>query len=1026
MISGLWLKRLWAPALAALITLFWWNVIAPPPAALHFFEVEIAASRPVTPRIYFNRGAGLRESESSYQDIHPARGFQTVRLPLPPGKYRSLYFDPSQDGVSVEFRVPRIATFSGRTVREFSPEDFISPTHSRPLSEADMAGDVLTKSEAGNVALNLTPLVEFDPVLRLAFGFWSNASLFVPRGLKAFFWSLAAVFIVRAVWIRRARLLYGARDFVRRNPRGALAICAALAAITSSYPVVFFGKSFVSPTSGVRLLYQDSPTLPEYSDLFLEDTRGADVGAMAWAHQPYTVITRRAVVEEHTLPLWNRYNSSGVTLLGQGQSMFGDPLHFLVTLAGGNAWALDLKFVLCKAIFALGLGWSVWLLTRDFAACVIVIFAGAFIAFYNFRVSHPAIFSMSYAPWILAGWLEMILATDRRALSKALTIWFAAGWFLLNSGTVKEAYLLFGALNLTGAIAFLLAPQSFHWKLRRAVPISIAVIAFMLASAPAWLTFLDALSTARTTYDAPFVLQNPRAWLIGLFDDVFYLEVHPGRPVFAPAANFLILLGCLWALTQIRQLVINRFALALLIGLVAAVTVGFAWMPAAWLLQIPFIRNVYYVNNHFSCIAVIHAGVLAGCGFAAARRGLASRRIGWSVSIIALLLGALLWRYFAANPKLWTDGRGYAGWKEFFALHDDFYANVILMVLALGWLTLAAAHHVRRGRLTVVIFSVSLVAVTIVLGRHGQHLAPGFPTNHLLTTPGSRPDLLVTSPTLEFLRAATSLEPGRVIGTGDSLFPGYMSIHGLESMNGPDAITNGHYRDLLDASRLTPTMGWRFSVMPQSATVNQPLLDFLNVRYLATPVGTRLDGGYDERVASLDFDIYRSRTVWPRAFFTPQLGSYETAADLVAQLSDRAGNQPFAAVQEGDRDAPQPSPRAGLNAAVVSAKEYRLTNNATEFTVQAPGPGFIILHETWLRDDFRATLNGNPAPFFRVNHAFKGIAVDTAGSYHVSFSYWPRHMTVSLFMCGIGIVSFTSLFLCLRRKENRITETPRR
>ena len=49
-----------------------------------------------------------------------------------------------------------------------------------------------------------------------------------------------------------------------------------------------------------------------------------------------------------------------------------------------------------------------------------------------------------------------------------------------------------------------------------------------------------------------------------------------------------------------------------------------------------------------------------------------------------------------------------------------------------------------------------------------------------------------------------------------------------------------------------------------------------------------------------------------------------------------------------------------------------------------------MLSETWLKDDFKATINGKRVPYFRVNHAFKGIYLDSGGSYRVCFSYWPR------------------------------------
>src|SRR5690606_13420871 len=158
--------------------------------------------------------------------------------------------------------------------------------------------------------------------------------------------TFAALFTVRVLWQQRARWWLPVWQLAHRKPRAALAFTAVAAAVLSSYLVVFFGKSFMSPGTGILLLYEHNPTVPSYHGTHLDDARGADVGAMHWAHMPYTVMLGRAVWEEGVVPLWNRYNSTGVTLFGQGQSMIGDPLNFLVAIVGGNAWAFDVKFVL--------------------------------------------------------------------------------------------------------------------------------------------------------------------------------------------------------------------------------------------------------------------------------------------------------------------------------------------------------------------------------------------------------------------------------------------------------------------------------------------------------------------------------------------------------------------------------------------------------------------------------------------------------------------------------------------------------
>lgn len=114
---------------------------------------------------------------------------------------------------------------------------------------------------------------------------------------------------------------------------------------------------------------------------------------------------------------------------------------------------------------------------------------------------------------------------------------------------------------------------------------------------------------------------------------------------------------------------------------------------------------------------------------------------------------------------------------------------------------------------------------------------------------------------------------------------------------------------------------------------------------------------------------------------------------------------PFAAVQSGD----VPDHVAGLVTspeipALEPAVEYQLSPNETTFAVQANGPGLIVLAEAYYADDFIALLNGKPVPYFRVNHAFKGIHVERSGLHRVSFRYWPKHLTLGLWLSGAGLV----------------------
>ena len=60
--------------------------------------------------------------------------------------------------------------------------------------------------------------------------------------------------------------------------------------------------------------------------------------------------------------------------------------------------------------------------------------------------------------------------------------------------------------------------------------------------------------------------------------------------------------------------------------------------------------------------------------------------------------------------------------------------------------------------------------------------------------------------------------------------------------------------------------------------------------------------------------------------------------------------------------------------------------------------------EAYLDKDFQVTVNGKPAPYFRVNHAFKGVVVDSPGTYTIAFSYWPQYFTLLLWISGVSLL----------------------
>jgi hypothetical protein len=233
---------------------------------------------------------------------------------------------------------------------------------------------------------------------------------------------------------------------------------------------------------------------------------------------------------------------------------------------------------------------------------------------------------------------------------------------------------------------------------------------------------------------------------------------------------------------------------------------------------------------------------------------------------------------------------------------------------------------------------------------------------------------------------------------------------------------NPYYRELLDAGGVNRIWDWRYIVEPVDVAHLKTVFDALNVRFYAGyHLGDRRPGDEISLIQSSDLDVYESPTVWPRAFFTDSAAVYGDVAQYVSWVKSGDG-RPFAGIERADWARLIPVPRVSGDLAarrVVPAADYDLTTNTTSFTVNATGPGFIVLTEAYEPGNFQATVNGRRVPYLRINHAFKGVYVDGPGTYRVQFSYWPRGLTTALILAGsaLGVVglALAAAWVRLRR-----------
>lgn len=776
--------------------------------------------------------------------------------------------------------------------------------------------------------------------------------------------------------------------FLAANPYRAIFIASVLAVILSSYPVVFFGKSFVSPNH-VGLYRVGQPTVAGYSEVSSENLRGADVGALMWVHVPSTVVESKSILHDHEFPLWNRFNNMGLTLLGQSLSMIGDPLNILVVLSGADSLAWDLKFLAAKLLFSLGVGLSVFMATRHLPTALMLALSANFIGFFAYRFNHPAIFSVCYSPWILYCWYLIRDSTRRyRTLLYCAALMFA-NWMVMNSGTAKEAYMLLAGLNLSGCLMFALTAQDSSIKRIKALMITVSYVLFFLISMPIWMSFVHTLANSFTVYDEPKVFQTSLTLMIGLFDNLFYMEAMEGS-LYNPAANFLILLGVLLAAANFKKLMADKTFLALCITTAIYFALVFGIIPPAVISALPIISKVYHIHNTFSCVMVVQLAVIAGYGIHAFIQNAPDRgSTRKSIIIVSASLAAMLLLYLVASKA-----------------SVGFTAYALMLSAAAVTAAVMLASLSNNTKNTAAAWGLALCLVFLHI-HHGMHLKTDTKFDTYVANPLLRASLQVKSAAAETIKQLTAKEPARVIGFGYTLTSGFSGVYGLENFASADAVVNKYYREFVKALPFDwQGSGWHFFMLYETSRDIQKILDFANLKYyLETPrSNTPLELPWLKHLGRGDLDVYASDSAWPRAFFTDRMTTYNTLPEFLNQIQKGDG-RPFASILSTD------AAKAGallndLSARqAVPASNYRLTNNTTTFTVEAPGKGVIVLDEMYLDDDFKVTVNDKPASYFRVNHIFKGVTVDAPGRYTVSFSYWPKHMSLWVWMSALGLIA---------------------
>lgn len=778
-------------------------------------------------------------------------------------------------------------------------------------------------------------------------------------------------------------------SWIGRHPVAGIFLVSLLAVVINCYPVIFCGRSFVSPVRPMPMVYSAWPSLPGMPvDTPQVNKHGSDVGAMMWYSVPTAFIESRAVLDQGELPLWNRYGHSGDTFIGQFVTMLGDPLQWIVILGRGAALAWDIKFLAAKFLFCSGFGLLVLRLLGSGPLALIYAALAAYCGAFFYINNHPAFFVLSYSPWILVSAMGMLDPRSRHPIRWGL-LWLLADAGCFSGGEISAAVILIGGLNLVAVTRALALGRAAADRINIAGRMAASTLLFLGLTAPLWMSFLGALAGAYSGHSDIRVIQMPLRCLPGIFDDSFFLltvKTIPFNALF-PEAGLLVLVGCLFSVLKWKQFKSDPF---FWINGVVILLVGgcmFGWVPAPVLETIPMFNRIGHAYFDLAYLLVVLLTLQSAYGFFT----LAGENHFPRTALVFLAMALALEGMIVAGHELVHRP---VPWNYFLIAGGGAIGAPLLFVV------LRRYHfHTRVAGWVGIVF----------LGLLAQHRFGLYASgdNDVLLVPGPRVVLNAPSRAIEKIQADSS-GPFRTTGLQRNLTGDYPAVYGLEDIRSCAPVENADYIQLVGnfpGVRLREF--WIIDILDPARA--QPLLNLLNVKYLLANPGFKLSAPGYHVTDRMDFTIIENPEAWPRAFFSDQIVAIPSNDAFIRYLGENA-KQPFIAMtpEEIERE-PDLRPLTATAAATISpATHYQLRVNSTAFDIQAPSPGVVCLTETEARD-FTVQVNDAPGAVLTVNRAFKGVYLDKPGQYHLVFTYRPRHWRLACMLFWITLAGVTAL-----------------
>jgi len=663
-------------------------------------------------------------------------------------------------------------------------------------------------------------------------------------------------------------------------------------------------------------------------------------------------------------PLWDRHSLSGHPLLGYGQAAPFSPFFVstiyvplprqMLAMAGLKLY-VGLLFG-CLLLRREGLGWSVSVLGSMIVALSLFQIVFLYYPLSSVTALFPALlYSVSR------------LLDQPSSVSTILLALVTAG--LLVSGhpesVLHAAMVAFGWMVLEA-----IAPRRQHhrdWRMliKRA---ALAVSTGVLLSSPAWLPMLEhipesARATEETGIDRSGHTPKLEFRAAALFLDPDHFG-HPSRGTWLSKSNYAETASLYQGLVPIALLLAAIFSRRsgrrdriLVAGCTFCLIIAFDWTPIAHFINtIPPLSLT--ANARLRFVAILLAAIVS----ARFLNRLDRQDLPWlALSSTIVMIG-----WIAIGQQRVEETTSYLG---------PFALLGLWLAIGIHWTT-------RFRNLPVAAVAVPFVFLELASLNAAFHP----PRNESLFAP--------ELPIIEALRKhAVASGPFRVVGRDWTLLPDLATHYGLEDIRGVDPMASSAYLEVLD---ITAKRHPRWPSVRLIIKFPQPILDFLNVRYVLTDPDRRLPPRFEHLYSGPDGELFFNPRSVPR-FFVPKflLGRGDTG--LVENLAEIGNVRRTVLVDSVEAGRKQLNPDAALSTVDDDGfGHFRLTTNGNAPTLIATSLPAI--------PGWRLRLNGSRASMERVNGTFVGFVVPV-GTADVDLRYHPRSFDMGLLFFFIGLIA---------------------